>query len=63
MEKDDILSTPDAVDYVNKLIRELKPNNPAAVQKGWRQLRRYVKELEKKFGEGWEMFLDTYPMP
>ena len=37
----------DAVDFANKIIYELKPNNPRAIKLGWKQLERYAKGLEE----------------
>ncbi|MBQ7145471.1 MAG: hypothetical protein IJR95_01710 [Lachnospiraceae bacterium] len=37
----------DGVDFVNKIIYELKPNNPKAIKPGWEQLTRYANALEE----------------
>lgn len=51
---------PDAVDFEGKIVRELKPNNPAAIRRGWRQVERYRQELQELFGGVWESAVDTY---
>jgi hypothetical protein len=33
---------PDAIDWENGIILELKPNNPAAIAKGWAQIKKYL---------------------
>jgi RHS repeat-associated protein len=50
----------DAVDFKNRVVRELKPDNPRAIQDGARQLERYRLELELEFGGKWTSYLDTY---
>jgi len=50
----------DAVDFNNRIVRELKPGNPRAIRDGKRQLERYRQELEGMFGGTWTSFLDTY---
>ncbi len=40
--------------------RELKPDNPRAIQRGRRQLERYRKELVAEFGGTFTSFLDVY---
>ncbi|HWS53291.1 MAG TPA: hypothetical protein VN228_04165, partial [Pyrinomonadaceae bacterium] len=51
---------PDAVDFENKIVRELKPNNPRAIRRGERQVEGYRQELEQVFGPGWTSYVDTY---
>ncbi|MET0625293.1 MAG: VWA domain-containing protein [Pyrinomonadaceae bacterium] len=51
---------PDAVDYGNKVVRELKPNNPRAVRRGERQVDRYRDELQREHGGDWKRAVDTY---
>ena len=51
---------PDAVDFVNREVRELKPDNPETMKKGIKQLDGYVKELERMTGDKWKSFLDVY---
>ena len=50
----------DAVDFKNRIVRELKPDNPRTIQDGRRQLERYRQELEREFGGTWTSFLDIY---
>jgi hypothetical protein len=50
----------DAVDLKNRIVRELKPDNPRSVKRGRRQLERYRQELESEFGGSWTAFLDVY---
>lgn len=49
---------PDAVDYSNKVIRELNPDSPGAIASGWRQLERYRQALGG--GDDWTLILDLY---
>ena len=51
---------PDAIDPVNGVIRELKPNNPAAIRRGLQQLARYKVAAEKAFGKAFATVLDIY---
>ena len=46
----------DAVDKANKIVYELKPNNPRAIARGYKQLERYISGL----GEAWIGKLITY---
>jgi hypothetical protein len=50
----------DAVDLNRRVIRELKPNNPRAIAKGWKKLDIYTAELKKIYGGSWIQILDTY---
>lgn len=50
----------DFIDFETKTIYELKPYNPRAMKGGEKQLQQYLKEVEKKFGDGWKVKLDTY---
>ena len=50
----------DAVDFANRIVYELKPNNQRAIRAGWKQLNRYVSGLEKEFGGTWIKILLTY---
>jgi hypothetical protein len=54
---------PDAVDWTNRVVRELKPDNPRAIREGNRQLERYRQELESMTGEPWSPHLDLYRPP
>jgi Restriction endonuclease fold toxin 9 len=51
---------PDAVDRINGIVRELKPNNPRAIQRGERQVEQYCQELEQQFGIPFRSYVDTY---
>jgi len=51
---------PDAVDWQNHIVRELKPDNPRAIQRGWNQVRKYMNELFEMTGGAWTAFVDTY---
>ena len=51
---------PDAVDFTNRVVRELKPNNPRAIARGKRQVQQYLNELQSLFGGTWTSFVDTY---
>lgn len=46
----------DGIDWANRIVYELKPNNPRAIQRGLRQLDRYLGIL----GEDWLGILLTY---
>lgn len=50
----------DAIDRTNRIVRELKPDNPRAIARGLKQLQRYVHELQQQTGQIWQGFLDTY---
>lgn len=50
----------DAVDFGNRVVRELKPNNPNAIRKGERQIEQYRQELQKEYGGDWTGVVDTY---
>ena len=47
------LDRSDAADYVNRVVRELKPDSPKAVAGGWRQVERYRKHLEMVTSQPW----------
>ena len=51
---------PDAIDYVNNVVRELKPNSETGISRGVKQLQGYVDELEAFTKQKWQGFLDTY---
>lgn len=53
-------SIPDAVDEENHIVRELKPNNSNAYQRGVNQVKRYLRQLEKQTGKKWKYAVDTY---
>ena len=50
----------DAVDIGNRIVRELKPNNPNAVRQGRRQVEQYRRELQSEYGDDWTGVVDTY---
>ncbi len=51
---------PDAVNWEALEVRELKPDNPRAIARGWRQVEGYRKELEEMTGQIWTSIVDTY---
>ena len=51
---------PDAVDFKNKVVRELKPNNARAIKRGEKQVESYRKQLQKENGGKWKGHVDTY---
>ncbi len=42
---------------------ELKPDTPAAMQKGYRQLEQYKQAAEAYYGYKFDVILDTYVSP
>lgn len=61
--KEYVLPSGKRVDYIdieNKIVYELKPNNPNQIRKGTKQLAGYLEEIESVLGEGWSAVLDTY---
>jgi hypothetical protein len=53
-------SYPDAVDRVNHIVRELKPNNPRAMKRGLEQAKRYARKLQDRIGGTWHVAVDTW---
>ena len=51
---------PDFVDFNTQTIYELKPNNPRAIKQGWKQLRLYQQEFQKRYPGDWKIVLDVY---
>ncbi|MFG2960811.1 RHS repeat-associated core domain-containing protein [Streptomyces sp. NPDC048291] len=51
---------PDAVDWNNRVVRELKSDAPSSMATGRRQLQKYVAELEEITGQSWTGHLDIY---
>ncbi|WP_143118454.1 RHS repeat-associated core domain-containing protein [Actinomadura madurae] len=51
---------PDAVDWKNRVVRELKSDARSSQATGRRQLQKYVAELEDITGQSWTGHLDTY---
>ena len=50
----------DFIDFENKIVYELKPNNPNQIRKGTKQLAGYLEEIETVYGKDWSSVLDTY---
>ena len=50
----------DAVNAETRTVKELKPNNPRAVQCGERQVECYRQELEQSTGQEWTSAVETY---
>ncbi|MBP8534585.1 RHS repeat-associated core domain-containing protein [Streptomyces sp. MK37H] len=51
---------PDAIDWENRVVRELKSDAPSSMATGRRQLKGYVEELEEMTGQSWTGHLDIY---
>jgi len=52
---------PDAINFGTREIVELKPNNPAAISRGQRQLEIYQRDLQQQFpGQPWATRIETY---
>ena len=51
---------PDAVNYTQRIVRELKPDSPRSIADGWRQVNRYKAYLEELTGESWTAYVDVY---
>lgn len=54
---------PDAINFRTRIVRELKPDNPRARQRGKTQLQKYLDELEDITGQAWKGILDVYRTP
>lgn len=54
------LKRPDAVDYTQRIVRELKPARPGSIAAGWRQVNGYKAYLEQYTGKQWTAHVDTY---
>lgn len=50
----------DAVNPADRVVKELKPNNPRAVRAGEKQVDAYRTELEEMTGETWTGVVETY---
>ena len=58
----------DAIDFENKIIYELKPNNERAKKRGQKQAEAYKREVESmkaengdsQYGTGWTVVIETY---
>jgi len=53
-------AVPDALDRINKVVRELKSDMTSAFPKGRSQVKRYVRQLIKQYGGKWKYAVDTY---
>lgn len=51
---------PDAVSYSQNIVRELKPNTPGAIARGWRQVNEYKAYLEEVTDQPWTAYVDVY---
>ena len=51
---------PDAVSYSQNIVRELKPDTPGAISRGWRQVNEYKAYLEELTGQQWTAHVDVY---
>lgn len=51
---------PDAVNWTQRVVAELKPDNPSAIAGGWRQVNGYRTYLEGLTGQPWTAQLDVY---
>jgi hypothetical protein len=56
----DSLLRPDAVSYSQNIVRELKPDTPSAIARGWRQVNQYKAHLEELTDESWTAYVDVY---
>lgn len=50
----------DGIDFVNRIIYELKPNNPQAIARGMSQLNRYTAAASQQYGGEWTGVLKLY---
>ena len=50
----------DGIDFNNKIIYELKPNNPQAISRGLAQLERYTTAASQQYGGEWTGVLKLY---
>lgn len=52
---------PDAINFRTREVVELKPNNPAGIRRGQRQLEVYRRDLQQQFpGQEWRTRIETY---
>jgi RHS repeat-associated protein len=56
----DSLDRPDAYSMSERIVRELKSDNPDSIAKGWRQVKGYKQYLEDYTGESWTAYVDVY---
>jgi RHS repeat-associated protein len=50
----------DAVNFEEKHVKELKPNNPRAIRRGEKQVEGYRQELQQEHGGTWTSSVETY---
>ena len=50
----------DGIDFNNRIIYELKPNNPQAIARGINQLNRYTAAASQQYGGTWTGVLKIY---
>ena len=50
----------DGIDFNNRIIYELKPNNPQAIARGISQLNRYTEAASQQYGGTWTGILKLY---
>ncbi len=50
----------DGIDFNNRIIYELKPNNPQAIARGISQLNRYTAAASQQYGGIWTGVLKLY---
>ena len=50
----------DAVNFVEKHVKELKPDSARAVKRGKKQVEQYLKELKEQHGGDWKSSVETY---
>jgi len=50
----------DAINFEDRIVLELKPNNPKAIRRGKTPVNNYRSELEAISGLSWEAFIVTY---
>lgn len=50
---------PNAVDYSQNIVRELKLGTPGAISRGWRQVNQYKAYLDERTGQPWTAYVYT----
>ena len=48
------------VNFAEKHVKELKPNNPRAIKQGQKQVEGYRQELQAEHGGNWTSSVETY---
>ncbi len=51
---------PDAASYSQNIVRELKPDTPRAISRGWWQVNEYKAYLEEVTEQPWTAYVDVY---